>query len=1092
MPIPPALVGCDPSCICGNCDFTYKRWEHVPTDLANPDVVYRQSLSNDTLHVSESGYVLVGGSLVYAPGSTTPYISEGDIPELPDENAKWLWISENFASEGSGGWVSLYAVRASLLGQGTTFDLRTNLKVWRWDQNTDTSTLIIDKDFTILRAATTAKTYIVEAGWINPGIWHLQAQFATEGNFDDLPSSKWGDVRHDRIVIAGTACWYNEGSNAEYDGNSEINCWDLDGVLKWSTNLGDHYGQFSDGVPTWDSSDDTRFLAPYDTQNHYMGFPKVARLRIGEDKSLHVTTVPSRAVEDFGFKWSDYYGFVTEGAAAIPCHWYISEDITATVSPVLSVTDWAVYGCWDGIDHGLLVFSFFEDADDAAGGPIITVDRTETGFEIGWNDWDSMGGSLDPADYYLKLHGPLGGPVTLAVTETNYLDEPSDHTTSRTYRIDYHLTADDSILGTGNNVFVGNNSHLVRRSHPRDMDVSALGNAFLSLETGSGPGLVKIVYDPTPFVFDDSETNDDGYRSDGFEETHRFVYNEGTAEYAGPVWFDEYTDNFPEPSPPRTGDGNDVWVLRAGANGTYLVRVDLGAAPIDPYEVNRIWSCSLGLVLRLERAQYQSSSSSLLGHLHTMSQQLVTDSDSPCPACDSPVDDPCTDCTDKTRKVGWELLDHPLLDDAWLDHAATKFMQCQLLFPNQTINGVPADEICNPNYNFYGNWPIRFRPYGEDCQWQLCGRRITVCQDGFDDNDQPAIFCNDSGIAFANMGKVLVGSDYKFRMWAWLYYRDPDTDTIIGPTQYVVWETDDVGEICGPNATFRKITDLSQGEVLQHGDGTPYPYYGLPYFRDTIRAKRVHMDTLCDIPPEPEPEPWCWGDDTDPPETLCYGVEVSPGATVSEPEYPGEPTPPDLDFNGTNTWSNGSATLESNCDPVIFTWGFDFTLVISDVNDPGATWQLQVDWSTNTGGPTTTGTAVLSPVPNPTCPPVAMTFELDSASLISGTLPPFVDCNAVSFDVQVNIFECPEPIAMMATGTMLVSKPKVERKTPEEVPCLLRGGYLRTSSCCGDLYQCKSKEVFEETKSRSCTINNNISGYQSCLSCPHRRTAEPL
>jgi hypothetical protein len=1025
------------------------------------------------------------------------YIAPGDMPELPDENAKWLWISDNFADEGSAGWICLYAVRARLEGDMSDFSLKVNLSVWKWDESTDVSTQIIDKDLVILRSPIAATTTWVESGWANPTRWHILGT-PSEGYFTDEENYKWGDVRHGRIVIMGATAYYNELDQATFYGNTELNCWDLDGVHQWSINLKDYSGVVG-FVPIEDSTGAHNYRQSYEFDA--LGYPATKRVRIAENKSVHILTDSTgRAPHLWGWKWEPgVFPPIKVGASAIPGYWCVSEDVTGTPLPV---EEWATYGKWNGFTYEDVELSYFEDGDDRDNGPYIQVQlqpnsTDPTGFIIRWGAWDDLGGSLDPADYYLLLYGPPGGPLTLPVTTTEYDTGEIDMTVGRHFYVEYWEQVDpgdDILWGTSNNVFYNRTTHNTRLSSFRDMDATARGNAFISGFNAAGHGLTKVIYDPGVILFDDSTTNPNGYRGERLEETHSYTFREGSAEYAGPIWADEYNDVFPAPEPPNEGDGNDVWVLRAGANGTYLVRITLNNPNTLPYQVNRIWSCSYWPSLQLERAEYQSASISLLGHLHSMAfSGRAIESDPPCPPCDPPLDDPCNLCPDKTRKPAWEMIDHPLKDDAALDHLATRFMRCQLLQGGQVnnvlvdgviVNNVPVHESCRANYNLYVNYPPLFRQYtrpgdtDENCWWQLCGKNIKLCEAGYVDvGGTPTlrIVCSDSGQPMAALG--LEGD--QFVLYFWIMFIDLSTGIEYGPSVLAKYQAEDVSMLCGPEAVFNKIIDNSLGE-----DPTR-PYYNLPYFRDTIRMRRVAMDTECDIPEPPPPEPWCPGD-PNPPEKLCYGVEITPGVTVSEPEYPGEPTPPDLDYDGTNTWTNGSATFESDCGFVLFTWGLDFTLICSDVNDPGATWQLQVDWTTSTGGPPSTGTAILNPLPpGATCPPLAMTFDIQSGSLASGTLPPFVDCNAISFGVEVSVFEC--PAAAMPSRARRIT---VKKKTPDEVPCTFRGGYLQTISCCGDVYQCKNKEVYALTGYRACTINQNSSGLMGCVGCPYRTVTD--
>lgn len=47
----------------------------------------------------------------------------------------------------------------------------------------------------------------------------------------------------------------------------------------------------------------------------------------------------------------------------------------------------------------------------------------------------------------------------------------------------------------------------------------------------------------------------------------------------------------------------------------------------------------------------------------------------------------------------------------------------------------------------------------------------------------------------------------------------------------------------------------------------------------------------------------------------------------------------------------------------------------------------------------------------------------------------------------------------------------------EDLPCVHRGSYLKTLPCCGDIYQCRIKDI------RACAVNKNRSGIYACDTC---------
>jgi hypothetical protein len=483
----------------------------------------------------------------------------------------------------------------------------------------------------------------------------------------------------------------------------------------------------------------------------------------------------------------------------------------------------------------------------------------------------------------------------------------------------------------------------------------------------------------------------------------------------------------------------------------------------------------------------------------------------PCPPCSLPVDDPCGDCLDKTRKIAWQALDDFLKDDAFQDYIRTAFIKCQLLGPGFPVTNVLFEDdalydvnsslACKPVYTLI-NFPATFRPYPnaagfpdtvDGCAWQVCGLLIKICRKGYElesgDILVRKVVCQASSIPFATMGKEAVAGGYKFRLKVWRYWMDLATATLNGPEAYVIYETDNLEEICGPFATFKKVLDNSLGEVEFYEDGvTPLPYYGLPYFRDTIRFQRAEMDTECFIPPPPPPPEWCPGDET-PFEDLCFTAEVDPPeGIVAEITYPtpAESDPPKIHFDGVDRWTQGFFDMVSDCGFITFTWSFETELICSDVSDPDATWQLRVHGTASSGGSPSPFDATYSPVATPTCPPLAMQFSLTGPS--TGTAPVLVDCNAIGFGVLINVFPCELPALASKAKTI------VQKKTPEDLPCSLRGGFMSSLGCCGNeiVYQCKSKDVFAMTGKRACTVNDLGRGADlaNCERCIYRQPTD--
>lgn len=1097
--LPQQALGCPEGCHCTECSFSYKHYPPGPGTTTPPDIIYRPALVSDTLHCAER-HVLVGDR-VYRRNVTDlngdSVVDAKDVhclaPALPDPNAKWLWISDDPGLS----YVCLYAVKCGIItkdaddieGVPQTDDVFTTLKVWKWVEDTDTTTLIIDQEYLVEHGASNAFQ-------VDDGLRIHFKQPAFPGNFDNPVSYKLGDVRHARIVIAGTATWYNEGSG-EYKYNTEIRCWDLDGVMQWTTNLGGFYHHeairvyAADGVgaPGWSS------YAPQllDSQNHYAGYPYPIRVRIGDDLGAYVLTRYSRIPTDYGFKWDvSSYGRYEDGPSSQPCLWKVCEDVVDPLShhssSVIPVADFKIYGRGNGDVFTNTEFHYMEPGGPGLGDedlfpPELLVDFNGPYYDPAaptdgyWLSWDSATGGTPPYVYDVYKDN-----VLLAANVTSpYNDAPAD---LEAPHIDYRIKVTDSTVPTPKDHYSGAvnikyRTYSVKLQWPRDFDVASNGDVYITLRMASGHGLVMlgegdILTDDT----DDSDTDPNGSRLKGYtfnQAEDEFIYHETTPEYAGPIC--------------NPGGSGEVLILRSGVNGTYLVGVMLNNDPESEYPTNRPWSCSFWPHLNIERIPNEN-------HIVTaVASGTVTDlfgDTSFCQPCTPAEDDPCTDCPDKTRKPAWKMLDSPLKDDAGPDHFATKFMQCQMLgfgtVDNVLIEGVitndvPVHELCDAVYGPYAGGAL-FRPYtpypgGTDtnCSWRICGPSIKICQPGFESTDPPAwrIFCSGGfyNVPFATLGKG-VGGVFELKFWrAWI---DLTTGEEHPPEVFVVYQTEDPEEICGPTATFHKVLDNSAGEVEFYPTGNPYPYYGLPYFRDVIRMKRVVMETDCDIPivTPPPPEPWCPGSSEPIPEKLWWEAVSPPGPIV----YEGEPFDPDgpgdLVFNGTNQWTGGSAKITMNCGGTSVETSLTFYLAIDDPNDPDAVFTIHYTWGSSELPHT--GTITINPG-TWACPDLEMQGSMSH--------PVCYPHNFTFFGLTIKIYYTyPDPVGPLRGSPP--RKPAAQKKTPEDLPCKFRGGYLNTISCCGDVYQCKAKTV----KERACTINaNTIESIAVCDGCPSRSPA---
>lgn len=1086
---------------CDDCSFTYKRFPHDPSDSDDPDIVYRPGVGSDTLHVSDQGWVLVG-TRVYAPDATDADDVHCLAPALPDPNAKWLWISDNYELPSHpSDKIFLYALRSwfeQVFPKDMSEDpyVTTHLNVWKWDQLTDTTTLIIEHEYLVTNGA--GPSYYDTSAYGNSLRQRIYfRQIADPGAFESPFSYKLGDVRLGRIVIAGLATWYMEGGNAFYEYNSEIGCWDRDGVKQWTTNLGDFYDadtiQVFDTFDTFEPINPPPNYAPLPllSQNHFSGYPKPLRVRIGADQGVYVLTTHSRVPTEWGFEWDgghDFHGKYEDGASSQPCFWKVCDDLL-TATGTLPAGNFRVFGRPNG---DVFDEQFFREMT-AIGVPIGSeglvpgdVDRLvlnsywdlvndiyypATGFLIYWDD--ATGG--DPPytyDVERSINGATYETIAIGVTSP-YRDPPNDIDFDpldlESTVIAYRIKVTDSRSPTPRTA----TSHTVeyrwlvynaKLTSARDFDVSVEGYAAITLRTASGHGLVALEPDDFANESDDSDTDENGSRLRGFKLTANpeYLYAELSPEYAGPVF----------------ADSGRVWVLRSGANGTYLAMVDFVDGPGAPYEVNRIWSCSYWPYLNLERSKrFDGPPSGSQIHTSVASGNRVVESDTPCPPCDDPVDDPCGGCPDKTRKVAWELIDSPFADnDAATAHLATAFMQCQdstqPLFECTTIT-----DKQNPYYNV--PWTFRPNALSEeqlDCAWQLCGPYIVTCsrREDWEEFPPPApqSVCLPTNVPFATMGKYDESGTLKFLLIFWRVYADYETGTIIGPERLATYEAP-LEEICGPEATFEKIEDNSAGEV------STLPYFEEPYFRQTIRARRAVMETLCDIPQPPEPEPWCPGDETEPPAKLCFGVEMlnQPSAADIIITYPGEPDPPDLDYDDLNSWVNGSFHTSSDCLAGSFldTNSYSIALVHDDITDPMGGWELHVQRTDRFSNVTN---FILTPT-SASCPPLGLTFEATAYTCDHTT-------DMGTPKLIISVYPCPEPeMMMMASSEGSTLSVSSKSKTLADLPCVHRGEALRADECptCSGSVKLK---VFDCAVHGECTIIKRLGDVKTCNGCKQR------
>lgn len=631
--------GCPP---CGeNCDFTYKRFGNPPddADVVLPDVIYRPAMDSDSLHIADSGHVLAGDRVYDADGT---YLF--DVPSLPAANAKWLWIYYDQSIPE----VTLYAAHRQTTGSSP--NLFVNLRVWRWNASTSTTTLMIDEDFLVSDGAGPGSTFIPGS----PPTFAYHRNTAVAGSFDSPPSSKLGDVRRGRIVIAGAACWYNEGSSAEFEYNSQITCWDLNGVQQWQANLGDFYGSDSIAVYQSGSSGPTT-LVDWDSHNHYAGFPKPLRVRIGKystpdsgsavyytDLGVYVLTTHSRTPDAYGFKWSDDFARYLDGDSAPPCLWKITDNVAGVQADVFAPADRQFYGRSDGIDWGQSIA--LENGD-----PVYDPDLVPPKLSVSNPDadtyglaWTAASGGIGPYVYDVMKDAAVFEANNIAFATT---DGPTTKAVLRTYAIRVTDSSVPPLVSTSNSVTAYVDADNVKTCAARDFDVSPVGNALVALRTANGDGLVKVSFDPSVNA-DTSDTDENGTRVKGFSETYEYTYPEQTPEFAGPA---HDTASYPSvldpPTWPNSSDGTHCYILRSAGNDTTdLMQVSFLGDPSLGYQVERKWACGQHPALAIETAPLVVNTDGLgnvtsveHGEIHTMTDGVqVPDPDGSCGPCPAP------------------------------------------------------------------------------------------------------------------------------------------------------------------------------------------------------------------------------------------------------------------------------------------------------------------------------------------------------------------------------------------------------------------------------------------------------------------------
>lgn len=657
----------DEDCCCPECVFSYKRFINNPNDNdVAPDPVYRASMYPDSsLHVADSGHVLAGNR-VYNPdgtfrltapdaadfpffiGAGTSSGTERDFTNPPI----WLWIAYDSINDK----VILFAGHRDVItdeNPDTDPDadvlVGTRLTIWKWEELTDTTTQIIEQTYYATPAAsseTVEDAFFVEV--------HIR-ETAFPGTFETPITNKLGDVRHERIVIAGVLSWYI-GVNDEYEYNSEVRCWDFDGVEQWTYNIGDFYADV-DTIIAFKYSDnffpDTqpRVNLPFKSQNHYSGWPKPVRVRIGKyegDQSVYVLTTQSRVPPLYGFSWAGFDRDDTrteDGESVQPCLWRITTDVLTGEG----TGDLAYWGMPDGIEWEPVIKLKRDDDEVSDLGPepgtgtgvltfiapliTVTTDGTDTYIVT----WGVATGGVEPYTYDLIKDGV---DVSVADPDFEWIDTPTDQSVARHYRIRVTDSSAVPLISFSSTTHVTRIIAAPKTATTRDLDISMVGTGFIALRTYYSYALIQV---PLAEGEDGDSSNIayDGERWHGYNSTSLFVYGESPAEWAGPA----YDTGVGE-------DGDVVAIIRPCPNGTgTMMKIDMNS---QIYTVLRPWTSSTFGEYRIEVSPSVMDGSDITGgEIQTYVAGLAAESDAPCPVheCGPPdePDDTTTECCPEKR-----------------------------------------------------------------------------------------------------------------------------------------------------------------------------------------------------------------------------------------------------------------------------------------------------------------------------------------------------------------------------------------------------------------------------------------------------------
>lgn len=775
MFFPPPLSSECPTCGFNcTCDsFVYKRFPNGLQDGTPPSIILPKHdptwpdpttlLSYSELHVSPLGNFHIAGRAYDHLGNLLYAI------DPPEENARWLWIDDD---------ANLYGVR-SVEEPGAEGSGRKQLRmhVWKYVRATATTSLIIDLVISIQPGITYWDSFFFGSGFHNR--W-VKNDFNNSGGFDQAVTSRLGDVRHGRIVIAGTANWYEDSTEDLYDGNAEIRCWDLDGTLQWSCEIGDdYYG--TDDIFVYDPDTGNTAGYPVHGQPYYMGFPRPVRVRIAEDKGVWVLTEPSRSPPDYRWKYDPnrFYDIGLylrpHGENVEPCLWKVSDDVTGGFGSPLP--QFRFYSRWNGVIYDDIKIEQITLPEDVAvqngiTPPTLTVlNHGEDTYGLFWTD---ASGGTPPYTYDIYKNDVL----LASGVSSPYDDGPLDKDSIA----EYYIKTTDSTGGeaVSNIVAAVRVALSVRQSSAVDFDVDASGNVIVRLLASDG--LHRVEYldsteDPELITVGAEVT------AGGLNETQAVplpdVFRGG---YAGPVYLQGDPNRFYMliPTPAELGTGTDL----AEMSFTY-------AAEDEYIGIRRRLSCDVPDSIRLERTAYSLGSENTV-HVATGDAQPVSDYD--CQPCDVPEDESCSLCPPTTMTPDWDVAIS--LDPAI--YTNTTFGADAFACIEAGGGGTAALVWENPH----------LRPAtvgtGETCRWERCDWPSAYVRD-------PQIDCGDGCLPINQLPPVTMSDQGGITyLDFWAFAVDDGALLALHIARYSLT----AGDVCGPTATFGKIMEDTGGNYF--------------------------------------------------------------------------------------------------------------------------------------------------------------------------------------------------------------------------------------------------------------------------------------